>query len=101
MEEADDTTGVTEIPVGSGDESWLGLRGGGEGEEAGLSKQMIWGLTDPDEGGEKAGPPLLPPAGVRSPLVPLEEAAQGKVAVITRIISLTIHCSYKKVNLQQ
>lgn len=74
VEDEEDTTGVTETPAGNGDEPWLGLRGGGEGEEAGLSKQIIWGLTDPEEGGEKAGPPLLPPAGVSSPLVPLDEA---------------------------
>lgn len=73
VEDEDDTTGVTETPAGNGDEPWVGLRGGGEGEEAGLSKQIIWGLTDPEEGGEKAGPPLLPPAGVSSPLVPLDE----------------------------
>lgn len=78
MEDEEDTTGVTETPAGNGDEPWFGLRGGGEGEEAGLSKQIIWGLTDPEEGGEKAGPPLLPPAGVSSPLVPLDEAVREK-----------------------
>lgn len=83
-----ETIGVTEIPEDTGDESWLGLRGDGEGEEAGLSKQIIWGLTDPEEGGEKAAPPPLPPAGVSSPLVPLEEAVQGKLFTIPTITQL-------------
>lgn len=72
-EEDVETTGVTVSPAGRGDGPWFGLRGGGDGDDAGLSKQITWGLTDPEDGGEKAAPPLLPPAVVNNPPVPLDE----------------------------
>lgn len=68
-----ETTGVTEIPAGRGEGPWLGLRRGGEGDDAGLSKQITWGLTDPEEGGENVVPLLPPPAGVSNPPVPFKE----------------------------
>lgn len=68
-----ETTGVTEMPAGRGEGPWLGLRRGGEGDDAGLSKQITWGLTDPEEGGENVVPLLPPPAGVSNPPVPFKE----------------------------
>ena len=45
--------GVTLINGGEGARAGF-LRVGGEGDDVGLSRQITWGLTDPEDGGETA-----------------------------------------------